>query len=507
MAEQQQPDALVKPRLLKGLQDSSWQLALARRRMVERVEGVCRRFGFLPFDTPALEARDALLGPQPTREQLRGIFTFENQDDEVVGMRFDLTVPLARAVSQYTQGELPRPFRRYQSGNVWRYDKPEPGRFREFMQFDIDMVGAPEMTADAEVIAVVDAILRELKVDNYVIRISSRKLLSALGQWVLQAEGAGTSARPTSGGDGPPPGEPQGSPPSIALYRVIDKLDKFDRARIRMELGPGLTDESGAQIEGLGLTDAQIAKVDQFLDLPNEGNTRESLDAVRGLLGGHALAAEALDELEQLFGYIEQFGVAPRTAIFDLHLARGLGYYTGPVFEVTLTDLPQYGSVFGGGRYDGLVERFLGPGQGVPAVGVSVGVDRLLAALSALGRDVLEGEPAGPQVLVTVMDAERMADYIAITRELRAAGIRAELWQGGKAAMGKQFKYADKLDIPLALIAGSNEFAAGEVSVKDLHAGRRLAEDASREEWKEKRPQVTVKRTELVGELQRMLSV
>jgi histidyl-tRNA synthetase len=482
MAETPNTDPLVKPRLLKGMQDSSWQLALARRRMAQRVETVCRRFGFLPFDTPALESRDALLGPEPTREQLRNIFSFENQDEELVGMRFDLTVPLARAVSQYSQGELPRPFRRYQVGNVWRYDKPEPGRFREFMQFDIDMVGAPGMTADAEIVAVVDAILRELQVDNYVIRISSRKLLSALGQWV-GAEGR--AARD--------------------IYRVIDKLDKFDRTRIRMELGAGLTDESGAEIEGLGLNDAQIAKIDQFLDLPNEGDNRESMEAARRLLGDNPLASEALDELEQMFGYIEQFGVSRSAAKFDLHLARGLGYYTGPVFEVTLTDLPQYGSVFGGGRYDGLVERFLGPGQGVPAVGASVGVDRLLAALGALGRDVLEGEPAGPQVLVTVMDPDRISDYIAITRELRDAGIRAEFWQGGKAAMGKQFKYADKLDIPLALIAGSNEFDSGEVSVKDLIEGRRVAEGASREEYKEKRPQVSVKRTELIAQIKEML--
>jgi histidyl-tRNA synthetase len=286
---------------------------------------------------------------------------------------------------------------------------------------------------------------------------------------------------------------------------VIDKLDKFDRARIRMELGGGLTDESGAEIPGLGLNDAQIARIDQFLDLPHDGDNAETMQSARRLLGENALAAQALDELESMFGYLEQFGVAPRKAIFDLHLARGLGYYTGPVFEVTLTDLPQYGSVFGGGRYDGLVERFLGPGQGVPAVGVSVGVDRLLAALTALGRDVLEGEPAGPQVLVTVMDFERMVDYIAIVSELRAAGIRAELWQGGKAALGKQFKYADKLDIPLALIAGSNEFEAGEVSVKDLVEGRRVAEGASREEYKEKRPQVTIRRSELVPEISKLL--
>jgi histidyl-tRNA synthetase len=351
------------------------------------------------------------------------------------------------------------------------------------MQFDIDMVGAPELTADAEIVAVVDAMLRELEVENYVIRISSRKLLSALGQWV----GAdGVAARD--------------------IYRVIDKLDKFDRARIRMELGPGLTDESGAKVEGLGLSDAQIAKIDQFLDLPNEGDKRESLDAAHDLLGGHEQAALALDELEQLFGYIEQFGVLRSVAKFDLHLARGLGYYTGPVFEVTLADLPQYGSVFGGGRYDGLVERFLGPGRGVPAVGASVGVDRLLAALSALGRDVLGGESAGPQVLVTVMDNERIADYIAITRELRDAGIRAELWQGGRAGLNKQLKYADKLDIPLALIAGSNEFAAGEVSVKDLLEGRRRAASAeTREEWKEQRPQVSVRREDLVGIIKDML--
>jgi histidyl-tRNA synthetase len=476
-------DNLVKAKLLKGMQDSWPELAYARRRMVVRIEEVCRRFGFLPLDTPALESRDALLGLDPSPEQLRSIFTFVNQDEEEVGLRFDLTVPLARVVSSYQQ-EMARPLRRYQSGNVWRHDKPEPGRYREFMQFDIDMVGAPGISADAEIIAVIDAILRELEVGNYKIRISNRKLLNALGSW--------TGAEDVQGRD---------------IYRVIDKLDKYDRERIRMELGPGLTDASGDRIPGLGLDPSQIARIDRFLDLPNDGDAAESIAASRELLAGSELALEALGEIQELFTYLELFGVPRTSAMFDLHLARGLGYYSGPVFEVTLTDLPTFGSIFGGGRYDGLVERFLGPGQGVPAVGASVGVDRLLAALQELGRDVTGGESAMPEVLVTVMDAERMPDYIAMTRELRDAGIRAELWQGGKANLKKQMKYADKLGIPLAVIAGSTEFEEGTVSIKDMVAGSAVSDEGGdREAYQQKRPQVSVKRSELAAKLRELLT-
>ncbi len=479
------PTDLVKARLLKGMQDGLPELTLARRVMLRRVEEVCRRFGFLPFDTPALELRDALLGPGPSAEQQRNIFCFSNQDEEEVGLRFDLTVPLARVVSTYTQGEIPRPFRRYAYGPVWRYDKPEPGRYREFLQFDIDSVGTPELTADAEIIAVIDAILSELQVGGYVIRVSNRKLLNAVGEFC----GA----------------DPQ---QARSIYRVIDKLDKFPRERIRQELGPGLKDESGAQVEGLGLSVEQIARVDAFLDLPNEGSNAEIIAGARTLLADNALAMEALGEIEQMLAWLKDYGVpGPRSqgrVNFDLHLARGLGYYSGPVFEVVLTELPSYGSIFGGGRYDNLVERFMGEGQGIPAVGASVGVDRLLAALKQLGKlDALLGdETAGPQVLVTVMDRERLGDYIAMTRELREAGIRAEMWQGGKANMQKQMKYADKLGCALAIIAGSDEFERGEVSVKDLQAGKELAtQTASREEWtsKEKRPQTVVKRSEMAA--------
>jgi len=465
----------VKPQLLKGMQDAWPPLARGRQRMLAVIAEVCERFGFLPFDTPVMEELEVLLGPEPTREQLAGVFHFTNHDGIDVGLRYELTGSLARLVGQY-QLELARPFRRYQVGNAYRWDKPEPGRFREFLQFDVDIVGSASVAADAEIIAVIDAILKQLGIDGYRIRLSNRKLLNALGQWV-------------------------GADPDQArsIYRVIDKLDRFDRERIRLELGPGLVDDSGDPIAGLGLSAEQIAGIDRFLDLPCAGDNPATLAAARELLQSSELAQEGLDELAEMLPYAEAFGVEPAVIRADLHLARGLGYYTGPIFEVILTDLPGFGSIFGGGRYDELLERFLGRGQGLPATGASVGVDRLLAALGELGRQ--DDTYASTQVLVTVMDRGRLADYIAMVRELRAAGISAEAYLGG-GNLARQLKYADRLGIPLAVIAGEDEFARDEVSVKDLQLGRRIAAKAeSREEWQQLKQQSTVARGELTGAL------
>jgi histidyl-tRNA synthetase len=216
------------------------------------------------------------------------------------------------------------------------------------------------------------------------------------------------------------------------------------------------------------------------------------------------LAQDGLAEVEQVLDFAQAYGVESSAMKCDLHLARGLGYYTGPVFEVILESLPSFGSIFGGGRYDGLVERFLGPGQGIPATGASVGPDRLLAALSELGK--LSEPYSATQVLVTVMDKSRMADYIAMVRELRDVGIAAEVFLGG-GSLGKQLKYADRLGIPLAVIAGEDEFAAGTLSVKDLELGRRLAAEAeSREEWQELKQQFTINRDELLASIRERLA-
>ena len=471
----------VKPRLLKGMQDGWPELASARRRMIAQIESVCQQFGFLPFDSPAMEALDALLGPEPTPEQLMGVFHFVNHDDEAVGLRYDLTVPLARIVSLYRQ-DLPQPFRRYQLGSVFRFDKPEPGRFREFLQFDVDTVGTASMAADAEIIAVIDRVLRALSVANYKIRLSNRKLLTGLGTF------AGASVEQAR-----------------SIYRVVDKLEKYGRERVRQELGPGLIDASGDRIAGLGLSERQIARIEEFLDLPNEGDSLESLQAARALLKGNALAEEGLKEVEEILQHLAAFGVPRASYMLDLHLARWIAYYTGPVFEVTLADLPSYGSVFGGGRYDGLVERFMGEGQGVPAVGASVGVDRLLAALAELGQ--AGSGRAGAQVLVTVMDAGRMVEYIALARELREAGIAAEVYLGS-GGLSKQVKYADRLGIPLAVIIGEDELKRGEATVKDMELGRRIAaEVGSREEWKEQKQQFTVPRGELLRAIRERLGM
>lgn len=469
----------IKPQLLKGMQDAGPALALARRRAIATIEETCRSFGFLPYDTPAMEELSALVGREPSKQQLEAIFHFCNRDDVEVGLRYDLTVPLARMFSQ-NRLDLPTPFKRYQVGPVWRWDKPEPGRFREFLQFDIDTVGSTQMAADAEIITMIAAIMQNLGITGFYIRVSNRKLLNGLGEF--------------SGAE---------DDKAKAIYRVIDKLDKFSRERIRLELGPGLKDESGDTITGLGLTEEQIAKVDAFLDLPNSGNVEESLGAVENLLGEIPQVLEATKELRELFANLSGFGLADGVVRFDLHLARGLGYYSGPVFETMLANQPEFGAVFAGGRYDGLVERFLGKGQGVAAVGASVGLDRLLAAQQAQG--ALNTERTCADVLVTMMDKARLADYAAIATELRDSGIRTDLYTG-KGNLGKQMKYADRLGIPLAIVAGSDEFDKGELSIKDLELGRKLADEAeTREEWKEQKQQFSIKRGDLVQEIEGQL--
>jgi histidyl-tRNA synthetase len=469
----------VTPRLLKGMQDAWPPLARARQRMLAEIAQVCERFGFLPFDTPTMEAVETLLGPEPTKEQLAGIFQFANYDGEQVGLRYEMTGSLARVVSQYRQ-DLALPFRRFQFGNAFRWDKPEPGRFREFLSFDIDIVGTSSMAADAEMIAVIDEILRQLGIEGYAIRMSNRKLLDALGQYAGLAPAKARN-----------------------IYRVIDKVDRFDRARIRLELGPGLVDQSGDKIPGLGLNPEEVAKVDEFLDLPRDAENEVVLAAGRDLLGSFNAGEEGVTELEQVLEYLPAFGVSPETVRVDLHLARGLGYYTGPVFEVTLAALPAFGSILGGGRYDGLIGRFLGESQDIPATGAAFGPDRLLAALKELGK--LDQAYTSSQVLVTVMDQQRLQEYIAMTRELREAGINAEVYLG-RGNIGKQLKYADRLGIPLAVIAGEDEFAQGLVSIKDLELGRELAQQtAERDEWKELKQQETIPRSNLTERVVQLL--
>ncbi|MDX9856835.1 MAG: histidine--tRNA ligase [candidate division Zixibacteria bacterium] len=453
MAKKEKPKR-VQPQLLKGFRDYPPAEQLARERMLAKLRENFERMGFLPLQTASLEFAETLLGPHYSSDSLAELFGFRGPDDVDMALRYEFTVSLARYVA--SQPHLQTPFRRYQYGNVWRVDKPGPGRFREFMQFDIDIVGTLNLLADAEIIAAMVTTFQHLDIEHFVVRYSNRKILNGLIEW------AGVEV--DRGPD---------------VMRVIDKLEKQGKDAVLLELGPGRIDSSGDRIPGLGLASAQITRLEAFLDVAQH-QKGDPLDRVHKLLGDVSISDEGISELRQIDSHLTALGIDKTKTQIDMTVVRGLGYYTGPVFETTLLDLPEYGSVFSGGRYDNLVERF--SSQSLPAVGSSVGVDRLLAALLQL--QTLPLQSATADVLVTVMDPDRLSSYLEILGELRNAGIASEIFVGETKNLTKQIKYGDRVGIPFAVIAGSNEFDRGEVTVKNMAAGARVATDVSdREEW------------------------
>ncbi len=468
---------LIEPRLSRGLRDLLPEDTLARQHMIDVVRGVYELYGFVPLTTPAVEYLDVLSG-SGGQEIQQSIFTVSNPEEEQLGLRFDHTVPLARVIAQYK--ELPKPFRRYSIGPVWRADKPGPGRFREFVQFDIDSVGVQSELADTEIICGICDSMEALGVSNYQVRFSSRRVLN-----LLLAYASITPER------------------SVDVFRVIDKLEKIGPKKVRLELTAGYTDESGDRITGLGLTAEQADQIEKFIAIrsPKRADVVKELGGTFGSVPG---AAEEIAVLEKMSHNLDVAGYRDDRVIIDLSIARGLAYYNGPVFETILMDAPQFGSVFSGGRYDDLVMRFLG--ERVPATGASMGVDRLLAALRALDKIRLRKSTA--EVLVTTFDSSMKDDYTAMTFELRRAGIRTELYMGTDRA-GKQIKYGDRLEIPIVLLYGPDEKAKGVVTIKDMSAGRARAQQltGSRDRWLQERPgQFEVPRAELVAAVRKLLA-
>lgn len=468
--------ANVEPRLSRGLRDLMPVEVLARQWMIGRIREVYELYGFVPLATPAIEYLDVLQGSAGAETQ-QSIFRVTNPEGEGLGLRFDLTVPLARVVAQYP--DLPRPFRRYQVASVWRADKPGRGRFREFTQFDLDSVGVVSEVADTEIVAGMCDTLSALEVGRYKVRYSSRGILNALLAFADVA--------PERGAD---------------VFRVLDKLDKLGPEKVRLELTTGYRDESGDTIPGLGLAGDQVDRIERFLEIRAD-DRKEVVQRLRDLFGGVAAAEEEIRVVERISEHLYALGYDDDRVDLDLSIARGLAYYTGPVFEAVLLDAPEFGSVFGGGRYDDLVLRFLG--EKVPATGASIGVDRLLAALIHLGR--VATRKATARVLVAMIDPELRQDCLEMTYELRRAGIATELYLGGERGIGKQLKYADQWQVPITLLYGGNEKERGVVTLKDMGAGRAKAEQiAGREEWIAQRPgQREVERAELVATVRAML--
>ncbi|HEV8582782.1 MAG TPA: histidine--tRNA ligase [Thermoanaerobaculia bacterium] len=468
---------MVEARVSRGLRDLLPDQMLARQWMIDTIRGVYELYGFVPLATPAIEYLDVLRGSSAGQETAQSIFTVSNPEEEELGLRFDLTVPLARVVSQYR--DLPRPFRRYQVSPVWRADKPGQGRFREFTQFDLDSVGVGSEIADTEIIAGMCDSLSALQVGPFRVRFSSRGILN-----VLLAYGTIPSER---GAD---------------VFRVLDKLDKVGPQKVRLELTTGYVDSSGDPIRGVGLSSEQVDKIERFLQIRSD-DRREVVAQLREIFAGVEGAESEIGIVERISDHLYALGYGDDQVSLDLSIARGLAYYTGPVFEAILLDAPEFGSVFGGGRYDGLVMRFLG--EKVPAVGASLGVDRLLAALVHLGR--AGQQKATAKVLITNMDPGLQDDYLAMTWELRRAGIPTELYLGTAKGPGKQLKYADFWGVPIAILYGSNEKERGIVTLKDMDVGRKRTEAlANRQEWLEERPgQREVPRSELVSAVREML--
>ncbi len=479
-----------KARLPRGFRDRGGAEIASERRLLETIRAAFESYGFQPLETPAFEYTDALGKFLPDLDRPNeGVFSLQDDDGQWLSLRYDLTAPLARHVAANFQ-HLAKPFRRYQLGPVWRNEKPGPGRFREFLQFDADTVGSASPSADAELLMMLADTLEALGLGrgDYIIKLNNRKLLDG----VLEASGIALEDTARRG----------------TVLRAIDKLDRLGVPGVTALLGEGRKDESGDFTRGAGLTADQAHRILAFV-APDAKDEEAHLNQVAQLVGASAIGAAGLNELEQIVRLLSAAGYGPDRVQFDTGVVRGLDYYTGAVFEAQLTfpvkndagETVVFGSVAGGGRYDNLVARFTG--QSVPATGISIGVSRLMAALASRGG---VAQAATPLVLVTVMDKESAGDAFQMAAELRAAGIRAETYVGN-GKMGDQFKYADKRGAAIALIEGGDEKARGEVTLKDLALGAELAKSVeSRAEWTATRQaQVSVKRADLVAHVRKLL--
>jgi histidyl-tRNA synthetase len=572
MADKPDKTNKLKARLPRGFADRSGAEIAATRRMLDTIRTVYERYGFEPLETPAIEYTDALGKFLPDQDRPNeGVFSFQDDDEQWLSLRYDLTAPLARYVAENFDA-LPKPYRSYREGWVFRNEKPGPGRFRQFMQFDADTVGSASPAADAEICMMAADTMEALGIPrgSYVVKVNNRKILDG----VMEAIGIS--------------GE-ENANKRLTVLRALDKYDRLGVTGVQNLLGAGRKDESGDFTKGAGLTEEQISPLLRFVrfreiyDLiqrgeftevdtafpnpffnppsswePSSYGDREAKMARKAaevqrvnpqnktydysfsldVLGEVALLFDMNDtlaegirelaEIEAVFqaaGYVDivRSDAQPETGqsstremriSIDPSVVRGLEYYTGSVYEIELLldtkdekGRPvRFGSVGGGGRYDGLVSRFRG--EPVPATGFSIGVSRLQAALTLIGK--LDSKPARGPVVVTVFDRDRMADYQKMAATLRNAGIHAEMYLGNpKNNVGQQLKYADRRGSPCAIIQGVNEKEKGEVQIKDLILGAEIAGlSKDRDDYlkKQAEAQFAVKESELVDAVRKVLA-
>jgi histidyl-tRNA synthetase len=492
MAEKPKKPQKLRARLPRGLEDRGPAAINATRAMVDKIREVYERYGFEPVETPAMEYTDALGKFLPDQDRPNeGVFSFQDDDEQWISLRYDLTAPLARYVGErYGTDSLVLPYRSYRHGWVFRNEKPGPGRFRQFMQFDADTVGSASPAADAEMCMMAADTMEALGIERgqYVVKVNNRKVLDGVrdaigitddGQW-------------------------------LTVMRAIDKLDRLGIAGVQQLLADGRKDESGDFTKGAGLSRTDIVLISSIVEPVDDAEEKDAQMDIR--LRDSKIGQEGRTELAEIERLVAASGYGSDRIRIDPSVVRGLEYYTGPVYEVELLldtkdekGRPvRFGSVGGGGRYDGLVSRFRG--EPVPATGFSIGVSRLQAALTMLGK--LDTKPEFGPVVVTVFDRDRVADYQKMVASLRAEKIRAELYLGNPKNMGNQLKYADRRNSPCVIIQGSDEKARGEVQIKDLIEGAKAAAAiASNQEWRESRPaQFSCSEADLVAKVREVLA-
>jgi histidyl-tRNA synthetase len=497
MADKPKKPQKLKARLPRGLADRGPAEIAATRAMVEKIREVYERYGFEPVETPAMEFTDALGKFLPDQDRPNeGVFSFQDDDEQWISLRYDLTAPLARYVAENFDS-LPKPYRSYRAGYVYRNEKPGPGRFRQFMQFDADTVGSASPAADAEMCMMAADTMEALGIPrgSYVVKVNNRKVLDGVLESIGLAGDENAGRR-------------------LTVLRAIDKLDKFPAEEVRKLLGPGRwdggEDGKGDFTKGADLSPQEAHVVLGVTEKRNDW--KEAIAAADIYLAKSETGQAGVSELEEIAKLVTGSGYGSDRIRIDPSVVRGLEYYTGPVYEVELTletkdekGRPvRFGSVGGGGRYDGLVSRFRG--EPVPATGFSIGVSRLQAALTMLGK--LDTTPEFGPVVVTVFDRDRVADYQKMVATLRNEKIRAELYLGNPKNMGNQLKYADRRNSPCVIIQGSDEKARGEVQIKDLIEGAKAAAAiASNQEWRETRPaQFSCREDEMVAKVREVLA-
>jgi len=420
----------IKPEILGGFRDYLPELMIPRQEMIAVIRKTFESFGFLPLETPALE-RSSVLGTDSDEFRME-VYRFKAGDQDVT-LRFDLTVPLSRVIAAYPK--LLKPFKRYQCGPVWRKEKPQAGRYREFTQFDADIVGSDSILADTEIIALMYETLINLGLKNFVIRFNNRKILNGL------PEVAGFKKEKAN-----------------EVFRVLDKLEKIGLDEVVKELQR--EPENEFDETALALSDESVAKIKYFLSLSDR-----PLRELKAFFKGVKIAEEGIKECQEIMENLSALDIPKKNWAFDLSVARGLGYYTGPVFEATLNDIPEIGSVFSGGRYDELVMRYTG--EKIPATGASIGVDRLFAALEKLKK--IKKKKATAQVLIAVIDQQLVPKLLKLAQKLRRKGINTELYLGSGKTIKEQVIYTAKREIPFMIIIGEEEEKAGKIKLKDMN--------------------------------------